>query len=45
MEPNAIEWNTIFIFVLFNIDAVWVVRTHLMQRQNVQYHERKQHDW
>ena len=44
MESDAIQRNAVFVFVLFDLNAVRVVRTHLVQRKNVQYDKRKQND-
>ena len=44
MESDAIQRNAVFVFVLFDLNAIRVVGTHLVQRKNVQYDKRKQHD-
>src|SRR5690606_17438178 len=41
MERNAIQWNTVFIFVLLDFHTVGIVGTHLMQRQQMQHHQGK----
>ena len=45
VERHAVYRLAIRIFVLFDFDAVRVIRTHFVQGQNVQHHQRNQHDW
>src|SRR5690606_9036398 len=45
MERNTIARDAVFIFVLFNLNTIRVVRTHFVQSQNVHYHQRQEYDW
>jgi len=38
MERNTIEWHTIFVFLLLNIHAIWVVRANMVQCNQVHKH-------
>ena len=42
MKRNAVARDTAFIFVLFDLNAVGVIGTHFVQRQNVHHHQREQ---
>ncbi len=44
MKRNAIQGNSIWTFVLLDIDTVWVVRTYFMKRKKVKYNQSNQHD-
>ena len=43
MERNAVEWLTVFIFIVFYVDTVWVVRSDFMQSQNMQHNQTGNH--
>ncbi len=43
VKADAIKRNTVRVFLFLNFYAIRVVRAHFVQRENVQYHQRKQH--
>ena len=45
VEWDTIKWHTVRVFFVFDIDAVGVIRTHFVQRKDVQYNKGQQHDW
>src|SRR5690606_41367094 len=45
MEGNAIKRYAGFVLVLLDVHAQRVVRANLVQRQDVQHHKAKDHDW
>src|SRR5690606_29070764 len=44
VERNAIQRNAVLVLVLLDLDAVRVVRTDFVQRENMQYDQAKQDD-
>ena len=44
VERYAIHGNPVGAFLILDVDAVRVIRAHFMQRQDMQHHQRKQHD-
>src|SRR5680860_798406 len=44
VERNTVFRNAVFVFVLLDVDAIRVVRTHFVQCQDVQHYQPKQND-
>ena len=44
VELDTIQRHTVWPLVLLDLNAIWVVRAHFMECENVQHHERQQHD-
>ena len=42
MERNAINGNAVAVFKLVNLNAIGVVRAHLVQRHQVRHHQEHQ---
>ena len=44
IERDTINWVTFGILVLFNRNAVWVVRPNIVEGDDVHHHQRNQYD-
>ncbi|MNF82883.1 hypothetical protein D3C84_651940 [compost metagenome] len=44
MERDAVQRNAVLVLELLDVHALRVVRTHFVQRQDVQHHQAQDHD-